>query len=85
MSDTQYKLVVETNLNNADWKTSNEKDNDGNIIKTIKYTDVLPYIMLGFYCYVTGEVEKSLGKIANATAGQVGTSLSDCFKRAGLS
>ena len=46
---------------------------------------MLPYIILGFYCYVTGEVEKSLGKIANATAGQVGTSLSDCFKRAGLS
>jgi hypothetical protein len=76
----QYKSAVEKNLmQDKIWKKSNEKDNDGHIIKKIKYTDLLPYIMLGFFLYVTGEVEKTLNAIAVSDQAGEGTSLAYCF------
>jgi len=82
----QFKSAVENNLMRDEiWKKSNEKDNDGNIIKTIKYTALLPYIMLGFFLYITREAEKTLNSIAKSDQAGEGTSLADCFYKAGLS
>jgi hypothetical protein len=59
--------VVEKSLmQDINWKKSTEKDNEGNFVKTIKYTFVLPYIMLGFYLYVTKEAENTLNAIAKS-------------------
>lgn len=39
------------------WSQTGERDNNnGEMIKTIQFTDALPYIVLGFYCYITHEV-----------------------------
>ena len=54
MNESQYKYVVEPHLN-ALWKTSNERDSEGKTFNTIRYTEVLPFIILGYYLYVTGE------------------------------
>lgn len=47
------------------WKKLNEKDNDGVLIRHIKFEELLPFIILGFYCYVTNEVDESLNRIAH--------------------
>ena len=53
-------------MQDKNWKKSTEKDNDGNLIKSIKYTLVLPFIMLGFYLYITKEAENTLSAIAKS-------------------
>ena len=40
--------------------------------------------MLGFFLYITDESEKTLSKIASSDQQANGTSLADCYRKAGL-
>ena len=100
LSENQFKYIITKNLDKDDnWKRLNEKDHDGAAIRWIKFSSLLPFIMLGFFCYLTKEVDERLSRIANLTADNVEaqhkgqglgsgndkkTGLVDCFKKAGL-
>ena len=68
MSELQYRLVVEKHWEGK-WISTNEKDNDGNLVKLINYEDILPIIIFAFQCYVTSEIERTLASIAGQDAG----------------
>ena len=53
-------------MNKKIWNPTNEKDNNGDNIKTIKFSEVLPFIVLGFFCYITSEVDKRYNLIAHS-------------------
>lgn len=89
MNEKEYNLAIQKNLDADDlWKKLNEKDNDGNLIKSIKFEDVLPFILVGFYCYITNQVNERLQLIADKapsdSKGGKKTSLATCFEKAGL-
>ena len=66
MSEAIYKNVIVKNLDaKGMWKLDIEKTLDGKEIKTIKFKDALPYIILGFFCFITLEVENKLARIAD--------------------
>jgi len=47
------------------WDPSVERDIDGKAITTIKFEDAVPYIIVGFFCYITNETLSRLARIAN--------------------
>jgi len=59
MTEAVNKNVIGKNLDADEiWKKdSTEKNLDGSVIKLIKFKDAVPFILLGFFCHITLEVE----------------------------
>lgn len=65
LTDSQFRLAFAKNLDmNHLWQDTNERDIDGKQIRLIKFEEAVPYILVGFYCYITNEVDQRLARIA---------------------